>query len=97
MGVARDLLNAYLSKNDCSQSDLARRAGLHPTAISKLSTGVRKEPDLATAVAIEEATAGAVPAKSWVLSEEPAEPDDEAEEEHPSTLNPGTDRHEVPR
>jgi transcriptional regulator with XRE-family HTH domain len=96
MGVARDLLNAYLSKNEVSQSDLARRAGLHPTAISKLSTGVRKEPDLATAVAIEEATDGAVPAKSWVLSEgEPAEPDDESG--HAPTLDPDTGSHEVSR
>lgn len=73
MATARDLLEKHLADTNTSQSELARKAGLAPSAINKLLKGTRTTPDLATAMAIEDASGGAVPAKAWLEDSAPAE------------------------
>ena len=66
---ARDLLAEFLEKHDFSESALARMAGLDPSTINKILRGHRKHPGLRSMLAIERATAGYVPVKSWPLEE----------------------------
>jgi transcriptional regulator with XRE-family HTH domain len=63
--TARSRLVAFLERNQLTQSELARRAGLDPSTVNKIVNGQRI-PDLRVAVALAVATGGEVAAESWV-------------------------------
>jgi transcriptional regulator with XRE-family HTH domain len=63
--MSDSLLEKYLKKNDDeSQAHFAARAGVSQSALSAWLRGTRT-PDIASAVAVEEATGGAVSVASW--------------------------------
>jgi len=66
--LGMEKLHQYLQKNGLSQREFARKIGIHPSAMSRLLSNLTK-PDVDLVFAIERATKGAVPAKSWVSSE----------------------------
>jgi transcriptional regulator with XRE-family HTH domain len=62
---AMDQLQRYLNTGGNSARQLAILVGVSPAFISMLRHG-QKTPSLAVAFAIEDATGGAVPARSWL-------------------------------
>lgn len=84
MDDGRALLAKHLEATEQSKSEFARKAKLHPSTLQKILDGHRAVPDLHTAIAIEEASGGAVSHKSWLKREAP--PD-----ETPSRAATGTD------
>jgi DNA-binding transcriptional regulator YdaS (Cro superfamily) len=66
MGSA--LLLAFLDKREESQTDFAKRAGVSAQALNDWVKG-RRGPDITSAVAIKNATDGAVPVESWARTD----------------------------
>lgn len=64
-GTARKRLMEHLISHGLTRSDLARRTGTTPGAISRILSGQRT-PSLATGAAIERATDGAIRVADWV-------------------------------
>lgn len=56
---------AYLELNDIAKAEFAKAAKLTPVELSHFLAG-RRVPMLAHAVAIEDASSGAIPCRSWV-------------------------------
>ena len=63
-------LAEYLATENISQEAFGLRVGVKQATVSRLASGVQR-PGLPLAVAIERATAGAVPASSWIPAEDP--------------------------
>ena len=64
-------LAEYLKQSGMRQRDLATKLKVKQTTVSKLSNGIAM-PSLHLAIAIEDATGGAVTARSWVNRQEAA-------------------------
>jgi transcriptional regulator with XRE-family HTH domain len=64
-----DKLKAYIAAQGMSARSFAQAAGLSAPGLHGLMTG-RNKPSLEVAFAIEDATGGAVPARSWLRAEE---------------------------
>lgn len=60
-------LRTFLAQTRTKQAELAKRVGVSCGYMSELVKG-DKTPGLELAVRIEDATGGAVPARSWVAS-----------------------------
>jgi transcriptional regulator with XRE-family HTH domain len=58
-------LHTYLKSHGMTGGAFAALVGLHPVALSRIRRG-HQQPTLAVAFAIEAATGGAVPARSWL-------------------------------
>lgn len=58
-------LHTYLKAHGMTGGAFAALVGLHPVALSRIRRG-HQQPTLAVAFAIEAATGGAVPARSWL-------------------------------
>lgn len=67
MSDGPDLLKAYLAKHGLSAAEFSRRSGVAEAHISRY-IGRKRVPGLEHATAIEDATAGAVPSKSWLAT-----------------------------
>ncbi|GAA6162597.1 hypothetical protein NBRC116590_03010 [Pelagimonas sp. KU-00592-HH] len=65
-------LAQYLKDSQIRQEDFAEEIGVKQGTVSRFASG-RGTPGLELAVAIEDATGGAVPARSWVNQQEAAE------------------------
>ncbi|SHK05078.1 Helix-turn-helix [Ruegeria lacuscaerulensis ITI-1157] len=61
-------LKSYRQANGIRQADLASSIGVEQATISKLESGSFR-PGLELAIKIEDATGGAVPARSWLAPE----------------------------
>jgi transcriptional regulator with XRE-family HTH domain len=68
---AHEQLKSILTEHGLSQSDLARRVGVDPSAICKIFLR-ESRPSLLLAFAIERAVG--LPASAWVSDELPVEP-----------------------
>lgn len=62
------LLRKYLDEHEETQSAFAERAGVSGGALSDWLAG-KRGPDITSAVAIQEATGGAVPVESWARTD----------------------------
>lgn len=71
-------LNAYLARSGIKQATFAQRVGVTQATISKLVARTM-QPSLELAMKIEDATGGAVSARSWLPPSE-----------DPQTVQPGT-------
>lgn len=62
-------LRSHLDGTGEKQGDFAKCIGISPAYLSQILAGSRT-PSLEIAIAIEDATRGAVPARSWVKKQE---------------------------
>jgi transcriptional regulator with XRE-family HTH domain len=58
-------LKLYIAEHGLSAREFAQRVGMSPAGLHGLMNK-RNSPSLAVAFAIEDATGGAVPARSWL-------------------------------
>lgn len=73
-------LQAFIVERGIKQADFAASIGATQSMVSRLINGAAT-PSLALAAKIERATAGAVPASSWIPEASPAEPPSTTEED----------------
>lgn len=66
-------LRDFLSDNKIARRDFAAQIGVDQSVLSRFCND-QARPGLETAVRIERATSGAVPASSWIPDPSPAEP-----------------------
>lgn len=64
-GAVTTLLRLYVQSNCASLHDFAKRAGIERTKLGRILSGRTRKVDVDTAVRIETASAGAVPARFW--------------------------------
>ena len=69
--AAMATLDEHLKQNGIRRRDFAEEIGVHESVLSRYCNGLAR-PALDTAFAIERATAGAVPASSWVEDQQKA-------------------------
>lgn len=61
-------LQDYIVRADLKDGEFALKVGVSRGYITQLRLGLRKQPSLKVALAIERATRGKVPAKAWGIA-----------------------------